>query len=89
MNLLAWIGSICFATCAIPQIIFAIKNRTAAGLSWGLLILWSGGEICYVIFTSYNHMWPLLLNYGFNSISLTVLWVIKIREGKKPNEKSK
>lgn len=78
INTLGWIGSLCFAVCALPPAYLAWKlGRTP--LDWGLLSLWSMGEICtllYVFFTTGDVI--LLTNYTANFMCLLVILRYKI-----------
>ena len=41
---IGWIGGMCLAICAIPEVTMPKEGYT--GCSWGLLILWLIGEVC-------------------------------------------
>jgi uncharacterized protein with PQ loop repeat len=79
VELLGWVGSICFSLAALPQAIQSYKDGHSNGLVWGLLLLWFVGEICtatYVGLTSQSI--PLLVNYGTNFCFLMVIMRYKI-----------
>ena len=48
MNFIGWLGSIMLALCAVPEVIQTYRNKRCA-VSWGMLILWGGGEILVLI----------------------------------------
>jgi uncharacterized protein with PQ loop repeat len=83
-ELIGWIGSVCFATCAIPQAWQSIKQKHSRGLSWAFLVAWFIGEIFtiwYIILTNPTPI--LLLNYGVNFLVLLIILRYKIWEGVK------
>lgn len=80
LNLLGWIGSVCFAICAIPQAWETFRKGRAEGVSWIFLILWLVGELCTLIYVLPQKNWPLLLNYIGNLCCLLVIIRYKIKE---------
>jgi uncharacterized protein with PQ loop repeat len=77
------IGSIAFATCAIPQVVECYRKKSAEGLSWMFLILWAIGEIFTIVYIWPNQDWILLSNYLFNSLCLSVMLFFKIEDTRK------
>jgi len=74
MELIGWIGSICFSICALPQAYQSWSHKHSKGLSYATLLLWFIGEVCtlvYVASTAFN--WPLVTNYIFNLACLCVI----------------
>lgn len=78
---IGWIGSLLLAYCALPQVILTIRTKSAKGISWGFLLMWSIGEILtfiYIVSTTMSP--PLLINYGLNIIFLVIIIFYKLRE---------
>lgn len=69
---LGYLSSICLITCGLPLFLQAIKDK---GISLNLFFfwLWYTGEVSGLIYACYINNGPMLLNYGFNSILLTVI----------------
>lgn len=79
VELLGYIGALMFAFCGLPQLIHTVRTGDASGISWGLLVLWLGGEILTLLYVSLKdsaHV-PLVLNYVLNIIMLLALIWIK------------
>jgi uncharacterized protein with PQ loop repeat len=83
MELFGVIGSVAFATCAIPQVVDCYRKRSAEGLSWMFLILWAIGELFTIIYIWPNQDWILLSNYFFNSLCLVIMIYFKIEDTRK------
>lgn len=80
MELIGWIGSIMFSICALPQVVYTYKAKCAKSLDWLFLWLWFWGEIftiVYVYGTTGLTQLPLLANYGFNTILVVSLLMMK------------
>ena len=76
-NFIGWLGSICFALCGLPEAVHCIKQGNAKGISLLFLLLWLGGEICYIISIAMQFGWVgwLMFNYFGNTIFvLIILW---------------
>jgi uncharacterized protein with PQ loop repeat len=83
MELVGWVGAVCFALCAIPQAVQSYKTKSSEGLNAWTLTLWFWGEvfmIWYILGTTFQI--PLLFNYVFNLACLIVIIYYKIK-GKK------
>jgi uncharacterized protein with PQ loop repeat len=80
MELIGWLGSICFALCALPQAIHAYKTKSAEGITWGLLSLWFIGEILTIIYVLPKGYAPLLFNYISNIVLLSIIIYYKIQD---------
>lgn len=83
MELIGIIGSVAFATCAIPQVVECYRKRSAEGLSWMFLILWAIGELFTIIYIWPKQDWILLGNYFFNSLCLLVMIYFKLGDMRK------
>lgn len=73
MEILGWVGSICFAICAVPQAYLSYKLGRSEGISWLFLFLWLTGEICTIIYVLPKKDVPLLVNYFGNLLCLLVI----------------
>jgi uncharacterized protein with PQ loop repeat len=82
VEIIGWIGSVCFALSGIPQAWKCYKSGHSRGLSWGFLGLWFVGEIFTLIYIVPTGNVPLIFNYSFNFLVLTVLLRYKIWERK-------
>jgi MtN3 and saliva related transmembrane protein len=79
MEWLGYLGGFCFAFSALPQTIKTIRTRRADDLSWGLLSMWSIGEIAMVIYErSEIGSMPMFLNYVINLLLLMPIIYIKL-----------
>lgn len=72
MEIVGWIGSICFAICGLPAAYEAIRDK-ACSYSWTFLALWGIGEVFTSIYVIYLGNLALLFNYGMNFICLVIL----------------
>ena len=79
IEVIGWIGSLCFSLCVVPQCISCYKDKHAQGISVWFLLLWFVGEILsavYVILTI--HSAPIILNYAVNFCGLLIIIYYKI-----------
>ena len=79
---IGWIGALCFAFCAVPQVVKTYRSKSIGDFSWGFLILWIAGEILcgyYVVCTTGLSQAPLLANYLANGLMLGYLVYAKVR----------
>lgn len=78
-EIIGWVGALCFAFCAIPQLVTTLRLGHARGVSGLFLAMWLLGEVCmiyYVLNTSLN--WVLLANYIMNSFCLLFIVYYKM-----------
>lgn len=75
MEIIGYLGALFLSFCGLPQVVKCFKTRSASGLSWGFLLLWYFGEILTAIYVYHEHGLdiPLLINYGFNVILITIM----------------
>jgi uncharacterized protein with PQ loop repeat len=79
MLLLGWIGSFCFAFCAVPQTIKTIKTGRADDFSYLFIIMWLLGEVMMFLYNiAVLQDIPLFINYAVNFISLLPIMYYKI-----------
>jgi uncharacterized protein with PQ loop repeat len=83
MEFIGWLGSFCFAICALPQVIDTVKKKHADGFSHGLFWLWLFGEIFTIIYVWFEkYSVPLIVNYIFNLVLLSIIGYYKYFYGK-------
>ena len=74
LDLIGWLGAICFALCALPQAVACYKQGHAEGIDDKFLWLWVIGEVCMIIYTIFKVKdLPLLLNYIANLTCLVII----------------
>ena len=78
METIRRIKAACFALCGVPQAILSYKQGHAKGTSWGLLVLWTIGEICILIYVLSKKDLPLIVNYLFNLLMLAIIIKYKL-----------
>lgn len=85
MELLAWSGAICFALCAVPQVVQTIRDGHAKGLAPSFLAMWFYGEIVMITYTlpRWETNQQVMANYLLNFICLCVMIYYKIWPRKK------
>ena len=79
IEVVGWVGAICFALCGLPQAVHSYRTKASHGVTWGMLGLWTVGEILtlwYILATTAQG--PLILNYVFNLACLGVIIRYKI-----------
>jgi MtN3 and saliva related transmembrane protein len=80
IELVGYIGGLCFAFSALPQTIKTVRSGRAEDLSWGMLLMWLVGEVAMLVYERVAiQSWPLFLNYFFNLLFLLPILYIKIR----------
>jgi uncharacterized protein with PQ loop repeat len=78
MELLGYIGSICFAICGLPQAIQSYKDKHSDGVNTAFLMLWLIGEICTLAYAFTKDVPPLIINYLGNLIFISVIVYYKL-----------
>jgi uncharacterized protein with PQ loop repeat len=81
MELVGYLGMLCFAACGLPQLVKAIRSNSVADLSFWFVFLWFAGEafmVAYVAVVAFQ--WPLILNYGSGLVIAGWLTILKLRE---------
>ena len=78
MDLVGWIGSIMLAICAAPQAYDSWKRGHSDGVTWGLLVLWGGGELVTLIYVISKLDWAMISNYASNVVIMSVIIWYKI-----------
>lgn len=74
VDIIGYIGAACLALCAAPQAIKSFKEKRTMGISFWFLILWYVGEVFTLVYIAMTTMQiPLVINYVFNILCLTVI----------------
>ena len=81
MYTVGWLGGLCLALCAIPEVIECLR-KGKTGCSWGLLVLWLVGEVCLFAVELEQLYMPRLFNYFVNIICLLYIIKCKLKEGR-------
>ena len=78
LEIIGWIGSVCFSICAIPQSYRSWKDGHSEGISMLFLWLWFVGEATMIIygFAVLKNL-PVLTNYIVNFICLLIIMKFK------------
>ena len=79
IELIGWLGGVLFAVCGIPQAWDCYKAKNADGLAPAFLWSWILAEVLTLFYISAqdNVLMPLIVNYIFNLLSLTVIMYYK------------
>jgi uncharacterized protein with PQ loop repeat len=78
MTQIGWIGSTLLAWCGLPQVIKAIRDGHATGVSGVFLTMWLIGELCVLIYVLPSGDKPLIVNYTLNLVLAGILTFYKI-----------
>mgnify|MGYP007100173350 CR=1 FL=1 len=78
MDIIGFIGSFLLTFCGIPELIRTIKHNKCY-VGWTFLLMWFIGEVLMLIYVIPKNDLPLLLNYLFNSVLLSILVFYKIK----------
>lgn len=72
LEAIGWIGSVCLATCSIPELYDSIQKGHNSSSPW-FLYLWLVGEVFLLIYVVPKREYPLIFNYLFNIILISGL----------------
>lgn len=80
--MLGWVGSIAFAVCGLPLVISCVRQGHARDVNNAFLILWSIGEVCYIIqvIADFGFVMWLLFNYLMNAAFIVVILYFKVKD---------
>ena len=75
-------GSISFAICGLPLVWTCIVNKHAKDVNNIFLILWSIGEVCYIVqvLVDYGFVIWMMFNYLLNIIFIVIILFYKARQ---------
>lgn len=79
MEFFGWISSTMLLLCGVPQAYKSFKDGHSRGISTAFLVLWTGGEffgLAYIL-TMKDLSLPLLTNYSFNAIMVSIMLFYK------------
>jgi hypothetical protein len=79
MEILGYLGALFLGVCAFPEMIRTIKDGRCH-LGWPFLMMWYLGEVFLFIYIIPLKDMPLLFNYAFNILILSVMVVYKIKQ---------
>ena len=79
MEMMGYLGAIFLGVCAFPEMIRTIKDGKCH-LGWTFLMMWYLGEVFMFIYIIPLRDIPLLFNYAFNILILSVMVVYKIKQ---------
>ena len=81
VDLIGWLGSFMLGICGLPQAIKAWRDGSAKDVSLSFLLLWLGGEFCYVFVTisKFGVVPFLLFNYLLNIVFISIILKFAIR----------
>ena len=95
LTIIGFLGAICFAFCALPQVIKAIKTKSTDDISLLYIILSIFGNIfsaIYIFGTNYlSGCWqyPQYFNYGIALTLIIILMIIKSKYDKYNDEEKR
>lgn len=75
-DLIGWVGGICLALCAVPEVIKTLKNGQCS-VGWGMLLLWGVGEVLVLVSIFHLDIGFLIFNYLINIICIGILMYYK------------
>lgn len=74
IEIMGWAGALMLGICALPQAISSYRNKDSSGISLSFLMLWLGGEVLTLLYiVSTSMQLPLVVNYLFNILCLSVI----------------
>jgi len=79
VEILGWLAALCFGLSPLFQVIKCYKEKHATGVSLGLLIMWTLGEIFSILYILPKGHLPLLANYTINMIFIVIIIYYKIK----------
>lgn len=79
MEIIGYTSSLLLAICGLPTAILSIKNGNSRHIDSGLFWIWYIAELLGIVYVV--HLWnlPLILNYGFNVVFLSIICYYKLR----------
>lgn len=72
------VGSLLLTFCAIPELIRTLKDKRCH-IGWGFILMWFFGE-CFCFFYGFElGEVPLIINYTFNLVVVSVMLYYKMK----------
>jgi len=81
MNNIGLIGSLFLTFCALPELWRTFQDKKCH-LGWGFIIMWLSGEILCLFYGFDLNEIPLIINYTFNLIVVTTMFLFKLKDVK-------
>jgi uncharacterized protein with PQ loop repeat len=82
METIGYLGGLLLAICSIPEVIRTLKDKRCH-LGWPFLSLWFFGEVFMIIYALNLWDFPLIFNYAFNIVLVSIMLFFKIKNLKK------
>lgn len=80
VEVIGWIGAVCFALCAVPQAWLSWRQGHSKGVSASFLAMWFIGEVCMLGYSLIEiDSLQIIVNYIFNLACLLVIISYKVR----------
>lgn len=79
MEIIGYLSSTLLAICGLPTAILSIKNGNSRHIDNGLCAIWYAAELLGIVYVTWLGNLPLIINYGFNVVFLTVICYYKLR----------
>jgi len=82
IKIIGLVGSLLLCFCGLPEVWKAFKNKNANGLTTLFVVLWALGEVFTLTYVIIEHPKdiPLLLNYIFSGIVISIIFFYKFKE---------
>lgn len=80
MELVGWLSGALLAGCMAPQAYKVVHEGNANGTSWGMLAMWSIGEVLGIVYLSGLAVTPLpiMFNYAANTALAAIIVGYKV-----------
>ena len=75
MEAIGWTASILLILCGLPQAYQCVKQGHAKGVSPTFIWMWTLGEIFGLVYVIHKMDLPLIANYFFNLIVLSLIHI--------------
>jgi uncharacterized protein with PQ loop repeat len=80
MELIGFISSGLLAVCGLPTAIIAIRTKSGKHIDDWLFWIWYIAEILGIAYVVHLGSVPLILNYSFNVLFLSIICYFKLKE---------
>lgn len=81
-DILGFLSALCFGLCGLPQAIKCVREKSADGVSSGMIFLWVAGELFAIIYAIIDLGAPfwLMLNYITSILMLLPIMYFKFKK---------